>query len=100
VPTIEWFGLKVLPAEISLKEPVIKTYKEAYAEMSGEETHVIGFPAASDMRIRVLYGNTPSIHFGPGDLSLAHRVDEYIEVEELLSFTKILALGILRWSMQ
>jgi acetylornithine deacetylase len=99
-PRVEWFGLKVLPAEISLKEPIIATFKTAYAEMSGGETKVIGFPAASDMRIRVLYDNTPSIHFGPGDLSLAHRVDEYIEIEELLSFTKILALGILRWSMQ
>jgi acetylornithine deacetylase len=49
------------------------------------------------MRIRVLYDNTPSILFGPGDLGLAHRVDEYIEVEELLAFIKILALGMLQW---
>ncbi len=97
-PRIEWFGLRVLPSEISLNEPLIKTFKKAYTEMSGGDAQVIGFPAACDMRIRVLYDDTPSVLFGPGDLGQAHRVDEYIEVEELLSFTKILALGMLQWS--
>jgi acetylornithine deacetylase len=96
-PRIEWFGLRVLPSEISLDEPLIETFKNAYSELSGADAQVIGFPAACDMRIRVLYADTPSVLFGPGDLGLAHRVDEYIEIEELLSFTKILALGMLQW---
>ena len=52
------------------------------------------------MRIRVLHSKTPSIVFGPGDISLAHRVDEFIHIEELLLFTKILALGMLEWSQK
>jgi len=97
-PKIEWFGLYVLPAQTSPDHPIIKTFKKVYTEMSGKEAEVAGFPAACDMRIRVLHAGTPSIIFGPGDLSLAHRVDEFIDTEELLFFTKTLALGMLEWS--
>ena len=60
----------------------------------------MGLPGGCDMRNRVLYAKTPSIVFGPGDISLAHRVDESIDIEELLLFTKILALGMLEWSQK
>jgi acetylornithine deacetylase len=97
-PRIEWFGLTAHAAEISVDHPFVKTFESVYTEMNGKKAQVIGFPAACDMRIRILYSKTPSILFGPGDLSLAHRADEYIEIEETLLFVKTLALGMLEWS--
>lgn len=97
-PEVEWFGLHFPAVEIPLAHPLIKTFQRAYSEISGEEAQIAGLPAGCDMRLRVLYGKTPSIIFGPGDISLAHRVDEFIRIDELVFFTKILALGILKWS--
>jgi acetylornithine deacetylase len=97
-PKVEWFGLSVLPAKISSDHCLVRTFQKVFTDMNQKESSVVGFPAACDMRIRVLYSKTPSILFGPGDLSLAHRVDEYIDMEELLLFTKTLALGILEWT--
>lgn len=97
-PRIEWFGLNAFPAEIDTDHSLVKAFVNAYKNMNGKDAVVKGFPAACDMRIRVLHSNTPSILFGPGDLSLAHRVDEYIDIDELIMFTKTLALGILEWT--
>jgi acetylornithine deacetylase len=98
LPKIEWFGLHFPAVQISPVHPLVETFKKVYTEIRGEEAKVVGFPAGCDMRLRILYSNTPSIIFGPGDISLAHRVDEFIHIDELISFTKILALGILEWS--
>jgi acetylornithine deacetylase len=97
-PKIEWFGLNVLPAQTSPDHDLVKTFMNVYNEMSGKKGVVTGFPAACDMRIRALHAHTPSILFGPGELSLAHRADESIDIDELLLYVKTLALGILEWS--
>jgi acetylornithine deacetylase len=99
-PKIEWFGLNFPPAQISSDHSLIKSVKSAYTKISGKQAKIVGLPAGCDMRNRVLYAKTPSIVFGPGDISLAHRVDESIDIEELLLFTKILALGMLEWSQK
>lgn len=96
-PRIEWFGLSVLPSEIPADHSLVQIFKRAHLDMTGENTTVIGFPAGCDMRIRVLYDDTPSILFGPGDLRYAHRIDEHLEIEELVSYTKTLALAMLGW---
>jgi acetylornithine deacetylase len=35
--------------------------------------------------------------FGPGDIRRAHRPNEYVPVDELITCTQTLALGILRF---
>ena len=90
--------MNAFPAEIDTDHSLVKAFVNAYKNMNGKDAVVKGFPAACDMRIRVLHSNTPSILFGPGDLSLAHRVDEYIDIDELIMFTKTMALGILEWT--
>lgn len=96
-PRLEWFGLNVEPSQIFPDQPIVETVKRACSKIIGKKVDIIGFPAASDMRIRVLFSKTPSLHFGPGDLSVAHRVDEYIDIDELVMFTKALALVMINW---
>lgn len=98
LPKLEWFGLHFPAVETSSQHSLVKTFEEAYFEIKGEKAQISGFPGGCDMRLRILYSRTPSIIFGPGDISRAHRVDEFIEIEELILFTKILALGLLKWS--
>jgi acetylornithine deacetylase len=96
-PRIEWFGINIRPSQTPQDHPLVKSFEEAYRDATGREASVLGFPAGCDMRIRVLYGKTPSILFGPGDLRFAHGVDEYLEIEEYLRYTRALAMGMLAW---
>ena len=96
-PQLEWVGLHFPAVQTPSDHALVKIFRKAYARVFNQEAELAGFPAGCDMRLRVLYSKTPSIIFGPGDISLAHRVDEFIRIDELISFTKILALGILEW---
>lgn len=44
-----------------------------------------------------LYSTTPAVIFGPGTFAVAHAPDEYIEIEELVRATKIMAHAIVSW---
>jgi acetylornithine deacetylase len=43
------------------------------------------------------WSNTPAVIFGPGNIELAHRANEYIEINELKEFIKILTIMLLSW---
>ena len=49
------------------------------------------------MRLFTNHGNTPAVLYGPGDVLHAHTVDEFVDLEEVLSATKVLALIITQW---
>lgn len=63
-------------------EPVVRTAKTALidANLGGELSHYAFCTNGSGTAGRL---GIPTIGFGPGDEDLAHRVDEYIEIEDL-----------------
>jgi acetylornithine deacetylase/succinyl-diaminopimelate desuccinylase-like protein len=44
------------------------------------------------MRLFTRHADMPALVYGPGDISMAHSVDEYVELEQLETATKVLAL--------
>ncbi len=73
--------------------PIVATLGAA-VEGLGLEKRLVGFPGACDAMIFNLYGDTPAVIFGPGDLAVAHAPDEYLPVEELLRAVEAIALAI------
>jgi acetylornithine deacetylase len=57
---------------------------------------VAGAPYGSDLRLLAAAG-IPTLHIGPGDVRLAHAVDERVAVTEIEWVTRLLVLTILRW---
>jgi len=49
------------------------------------------------MRIFNLYANIPTVLYGPGDVSLAHTVNEHIEVDQALEAVGTIAMMIHNW---
>ncbi|WP_036563216.1 ArgE/DapE family deacylase [Nocardioides halotolerans] len=54
-----------------------------------------GAPYGSDLRLYAEAG-IPTLHYGPGDVRLAHGPDESVPVDELVTVTEALVLTILR----
>ena len=62
----------------------------------GKELEEISF-SACDARHLGNQGGIPVIIYGPGDLSLAHSIDESIDKEDLISAVKVIACTICDW---
>jgi acetylornithine deacetylase len=96
-PRLEWSGYQFDPASIESDTPIVETVREAYAEATGEEAELEGMTYASDMRHLINTGGVPTVLFGPGDVRQAHAPDEYVEIEELVTVARVLALTALRF---
>jgi acetylornithine deacetylase/succinyl-diaminopimelate desuccinylase-like protein len=51
----------------------------------------------ADIRFLNLYGETPTVIFGPGMTEQMHANNEWAAVADLIEATKILALTIIEW---
>ena len=94
-PTVTW-APEVPPAAIAPDEPIVPILLAASAA-AGRPSHVWGMDGWYDGATFTL-GGTPSLGFGPGTGSLlAHMVDEYIPVDDLVAAAQALAIAALRF---
>lgn len=94
-PKLEYFGLFLEPAEISPDGPIVAGVREMAAAVTGTEPLVVG-GGGSDLRLPVLYADSPSVLFGPRGGRI-HSVDEYVELDEVVNVAKIAAALAVRW---
>ena len=77
----------------SLIEPdaeAVQLMKKAVKEVMGIEPKVLGFNATCEM-IHLVNGSVPTVIFGSGKLEQAHRINEYVEVDEIVKAAEIYA---------
>lgn len=86
---VEWWGLRLESAEISLDHPLVQAAAREIEQVIGHAP-IIGGGGGCDLRLPVLYGNTPAVIYGPRG-GMVHCVDEYVEFEQVLTCTKVLA---------
>ncbi|MET0694415.1 MAG: ArgE/DapE family deacylase [Propionibacteriaceae bacterium] len=95
-PRISWPGGQFrggqLPAGHGLRDLVRSAHTDASGHQMPPER---GAPYGSDLR---LYAGAeiPTLHYGPGDVRLAHGPNESVPIEELLTASRTLALSIVR----
>lgn len=92
---VEWFGLWFEAAETPADHPFIKTLAATAEGFTHQPVRLAG-GGGCDLRLPVLYGDTPAVIFGPKG-GLIHSVDEYVEFEQVISCAKILALTAAQW---
>ena len=63
----------------------------------GQEPIISGREGAADIRFLNSYGNTPTVIFGPGMTEQMHANNEWVNIDDLIQSTKILAQTILAW---
>ena len=100
-PEVKW-NLWWPPSEVAADHPIVQTMAQAHTEAaSGSATYagpaqLHGFCAVCDAAFLNAAG-IPTVIYGPGDILVAHAVDEYVEIEELMITTKSYALATMDW---
>lgn len=96
-PTVEWRGAQFEPARTPVESEVVTALGEAVRAVTGARPEVRGMRYGADMRLLVNEAGIPTVLFGPGDVRDAHRPDESVAVEELVTATRVLAVTALRF---
>ncbi len=96
-PVVEWYEGLFEPAATPVDSSLVNTLAVSHKLITGKEVHYEAATYGSDMRIFSLYGKMPTVLYGPGDVSLAHTVNEYIDVDQALEAVSTIAMMIYNW---
>lgn len=96
-PEIRFVGYCGDPAEISPNHPIVLLMSEKFKQVMGRVPEITGRQGAADIRYLIRYGETPTVIFGPGRTEQMHATDEWVDINDLISGTKILALTLMDW---
>lgn len=78
--------------ETSKEDPIVRSIAKAYTEITKREPKYNGVPGATDGTFLSVLKGIPVVVTGAGDRMIPHQVDEYVDIEELVSACKIYAL--------
>jgi acetylornithine deacetylase len=93
---VTWTGGAFASGELPVGHPLLPAMRTAVADAGGPpDAPERAVPAGSDLRLYAAAG-IPTLHYGPGDLRLAHGPGERVPVDELMTATRALALLALR----
>ena len=90
--TVEWWGGQFAPGLTDPDADILDVVRRAQGAVSDRPQATWGTPYGSDLRLMTNLGGIPTVHYGPGDASLAHGPYESVPVDELLTATRALAL--------
>lgn len=86
--------MEVDPTIVPDDTNVVNAFLKAGSEYLNKEMSFSLSPGSDDQKYVVKEGNIEQcIVYGPGPLTLAHKVDEYVEIEDLKNSAKIMALA-------
>ncbi|MEV7398648.1 ArgE/DapE family deacylase [Aeromicrobium sp. NPDC092404] len=96
-PLVTWPGGQYASGRTSIPgSRLVATVQEAHAAATGRaRPRERGAPYGSDLRLYEQAG-VPTMHYGPGDVRLAHSPRESVAVTEVVEVTRALVLTILR----
>jgi len=94
-PSWSWYT-DYPPSEIDPGAPIVGAVREAACEL-GVAVRPEGIDTTYDGALLTLFAETPSPAFGPGDLTRAHAVDEWVGTDELELAARLYARVIAAW---
>lgn len=89
---VQWWGGQFAPGLTDADAAIISIAGRAHAAVSGRPQAMWGTPYGSDLRLMTNIGGVPTVHYGPGDVGLAHAPRESAPIPELLAAARALTL--------
>ncbi len=96
-PKVQFVGYDAQASEIPRDHPIVDMVSRAYTEITGKAPVISGRQGAADTRFLNLYGDTPTVIFGPGSTAVMHADDEYVSIDDYLTSIKVMVLAIYDW---
>lgn len=90
---VEWWGGQFAPGLTDPASPVVSLMGRSHQAVSRRPQEIWATPYGSDLRLMTQIGGVPTVHYGPGDASLAHGPGESVPIDEVLTATRALALA-------
>jgi acetylornithine deacetylase len=97
-PTIEWWGGQFMPAMTPSDASIVTSTRDAVTSVTGAPPRIEGMTYGADMRLLVNEGGVPTVLFGPGNVRQAHRPDEFVPIEDLMTVARVIAVLALRFT--
>lgn len=87
---IAWTGGQFAPGGIDREHAFVDEVVDAVHAVTGRRPELGAAPYGSDLRLYAGVGGIPTLHYGPGDVRMAHAPREQVGVDELLEVTRAL----------
>lgn len=95
-PVVTWSGGQFAGGSLPAGHPLADVVATAHADVTGSGApRERGAPYGSDLRLYAGSG-IPTLHYGPGDVRLAHGPEEAVEVDEVVRVVEALVLTAIR----
>ncbi|EZH64560.1 hypothetical protein DH09_18685 [Bacillaceae bacterium JMAK1] len=89
--TVNHYGYPRPPIDSNLESDLLERLEDACELTLKEEVSHTGFPAYTDASMIALKtGNRDLLVFGPANLEQAHRIDEYVEINQIEDCVNVL----------
>jgi acetylornithine deacetylase len=90
---VEWWGGQFAPARLPVDDGgLLELVRGCHWAATGGTADVWGGPYGSDLRLLTGIGGIPTVQYGPGDIALAHAVNESVPVPDVLAAARTLVL--------
>ena len=89
-PSLEWL-CDFPPGELDCDHELVRSVNEIARRQGAASTRLIGFDTWADQVTLLKEGGIPCVCFGPGSISRAHAVDEFVPLDELATCTRVYA---------
>jgi len=96
-PEVRFRGYCGDPAEIPSDHPIVQSVSTQFRQVSGKEPRITGREGAADIRYLIKDAGIPTVIFGPGATEQMHANDEWVDINDVITATKVLALTIVDW---
>ncbi|KAB7744071.1 ArgE/DapE family deacylase [Nostocoides sp. F2B08] len=88
---VSWTGGQFAPGGIDREHAFVGEVVDAVHAVTGRRPDLGAAPYGSDLRLYAGVGGIPTLHYGPGDVRMAHAPREQVDIAELLEVTRALA---------
>lgn len=89
---VSWAGGQFASGRIDSTHPLVHQVQGAIEAVEGRDACLGAAPYGSDLRLYNTMGSIPTLHYGPGDVRLAHGPREQVDITELIQTARSLAL--------
>jgi len=91
-PQVSWPGGQFGSGQLPTGHPLVAEVADAVTVVSGRRPAQAAAPYGSDLRLYTGMGGIPTLHYGPGDVRLAHAPRESVPLAEVVQVARALAL--------